>query len=176
MKNYKLHVKQSGFTMLELLVVISVISVAGILISGVLVSTLRGSNKATTVDNLKQNGNYALLQMSRVIRSASNIDLLPCGNPSMAVQTMTVTQLDTTQTVFDCTGTTITSNGSSLLDTSVVQLVPSSCQIICSQQTSADIPVVQIKFSLMQSGSGNFADQASTIPFQTSIVLRNVQQ
>ncbi|HSW96774.1 MAG TPA: type II secretion system protein [Candidatus Saccharimonadales bacterium] len=167
---------QKGFTLLELLVVISIISVVGIVVGGILTSTLRGSSKVNTVSNVKQNGDYALAQMSRVIRSASNLDLLPCGNPSTAVQTLTATQLDNTQTVFDCSGTTITANGTSLLDTSVVQLVPSSCMLICTQQSSADIPVVQIKFSLMQKSSSTFSEQTANIPFQTSILLRNVQQ
>lgn len=175
--NYtRLLMLQTGFTMLELLVVISVISVAGVLVSGIIVSTLRGSNKATAVSNVKQNGDYALAQMSRVIRSATDIDLLPCGNPSAAKKTITVTQLDNSQTVFDCTGNTITANGTSLLDTSVVQLLPATCMIICSQQTSADIPVIQITFSLSQKSATTLSEQTSTIPFQTSVVLRNIQQ
>ncbi|HSW88355.1 MAG TPA: type II secretion system protein [Candidatus Saccharimonadales bacterium] len=168
--------KQRGFTLLELLVVISIISVVGLVVGGILTSTLRGSSKVTTVSNVKQNGDYALAQMSRVIRSASNLDVLPCGNPSASVQTLTATQLDNTQTIFDCSGTTITANGTSLIDSSVVQLVPSSCMLICSQQSSADTPVVQIKFSLMQKNTSTFAEQTATIPFQTSVLLRNVQQ
>lgn len=167
---------QKGFTILEILVVMSIVSVAGVIVAGILVSTLRGSSKVNTVSNVKQNGNYAIAQMSRIIRSASTINILPCGNPSTAVQSITVTQIDTSQTIFDCSGSTITSNGTSLLDTSNVKLVSSSCQLICSQQSSGDTPVVQIKFSLMQKNSSSQPDQSSTIPFQTSVILRNIQQ
>lgn len=167
---------QKGFTLLEILVVMSIVSVAGIIVAGILVSTLRGSSKVNIVSSVKQNGDYAVAQMARIIRSASSVNILPCGNPSPAVQSITVTQIDTSQTIFDCSGSTITSNGTSLLDTSSVQLVPSTCQLICSQQSTADVPVIQIKFSLMQKNSSNQPDQASTIPFQTSVILRNIQQ
>jgi prepilin-type N-terminal cleavage/methylation domain-containing protein len=165
-----------GFTLIELLVTIGIIVVVGTIVTSILVSTLRGSTKATILAIVKQNGDAAISQFSRTVRSASTLNLVPCGNPSPATQTLTVTKIDNTQTTFDCTGSTINVNGNSLLDTNTVKLVPSSCSIICRQQTINDAPIIQIQFSLMQNSSGNFAEQAATIPFQTSVVLRNIQQ
>ncbi len=170
----RLHWNTKGFTIIEVLVTMSVIVVIGTIIGGILVTTLRGSTKATVVSNVKQNGDNAITEMSREIRSAAAINLMPCGNPSPVVQKITVTQIDNTQTTFDCSGNTIKANGTSLLDTSTTQLT--SCSIICSQKSSADVPIVQIQFNLQQSNSGAAEEQTATVPFQTSVVLRNIQQ
>lgn len=175
--------RNNGFTLIEVLISISIIIVVGVIVGSIIISTLRGSTKATVLSDVKQNGNYAITEMSRVIRSATNINnpVLPCGNPSSAAQTITVTQLDTSQVTFDCSsGNTITEsqNGGTpvaLLNASTTKLVPNSCKIICSQQTAADIPSVQIQFSLTQSTTANFAEQSATVPFQTTILLRNIQ-
>jgi type II secretory pathway pseudopilin PulG len=174
--NYELSIEHEGFTLIELLVTVGVIVVVGMVITSILVSTLRGSTKATILAVVKQNGDSAISQFARTVRSATTLNLLPCGNPSPATQTLTVTQINNTQTTFDCSGTTITVNGNSLLDTNTVKLVPSSCSIICRQQTVNDTPIVQMQFSLMQNNSGSVVEQAATIPFQTSVVLRNIQQ
>lgn len=165
-----------GFTLVELLVTMGIIIVVGSIVASILLIALRVSTKATVLSDVKQNGAYALSQISQTIRSATSLAMLPCDNPSPAVQTIVVTQIDLTKTTFDCSTDTITANGISLLDTATVQLVPSSCSLVCSQQTASDIPLIQIKFSLMGKKSGNFVEQTATIPFQTSVFLRNLQQ
>ena len=165
-----------GFTLIELLVVVSVVIIVGLILLSVIISTLRGTSKATVLSDVKQNGDYALSQMVRSIRSASSLDIAPCGNPSSSVQTITVTQIDTTKSIFDCSGTTITSNGVSLLDTNAVKLVPSTCSIVCSQQNAADTPVLQIQFSLQQNSTSSLQENTASIPFQTSVTMRNLQQ
>lgn len=167
---------ERGFTLIELLVTMGVIAVIGSIVFGILISALRGSTKTTVLSAVKQNGDDAISQMARTVRSATAVNLLPCGNPSVATQTITVTQLDTTQKTFDCSGSTINANGTSLLDTNMVKLVPASCSIICSQQSATDTPIVQIQFSLMENNAGNFVEQKATVAFQTSVGLRNIQQ
>ena len=166
---------QNGFTLIELLVVMSILVIVGVIIAAILINTLRGSSKATILTDVKQNGNYALSQMVQNLRNATSINLTPCGNPSTAVQSITSTQVNNIQTTFDCSGSTITSNGTSLLDTTKVQLVPSSCSIVCSQQSATDYPVIQIQFSLAQKSTSTFVEQTASLSFQTSVVLRNTQ-
>ncbi|HEX7041714.1 MAG TPA: hypothetical protein VF189_00550, partial [Patescibacteria group bacterium] len=71
------------------------------------------------------------------------------------------------------TPATISSNSASMLDTTAVTLT--ACSFTCSQQTSSDLPLIQINFSLKQQSTSTFAEQTiTTIPFQTSVVMRNI--
>src|SRR5579871_2786504 len=110
--NWKLeipHGEESGFTLIEVLVSISIIVVVGVIVASIVITTLRGSTKASVLSDVKQNGDYALSEMSRVIRGATSItNPIPPCNPSVTTNSMTVTQLDNSQVTFDCSGTTIT--------------------------------------------------------------------
>ncbi len=63
----------SGFTLVEMLVVISVLSVAGMLILTVFTNSLRGSNKSQIIGVIKQNGQAVLETMDKTIRDADNL-------------------------------------------------------------------------------------------------------
>jgi len=167
--------QQPGFTLVELLITLGISVVVGTVITAILVSALRGSTKTTVISATKQNGDYVLSQMVRTIRNAQTLNNpFPCGNPSPPVKSITITQIDTTQVTFDCSGNTITSNGTSLLDTGSVSLV--SCSLVCSQQSPSDYPIIQISFSLQQKNTTSFAEQTETIPFQTSVIMRNINR
>lgn len=188
---------QKGFTLVELLAVIIVFSVVTSIIAGILVTSLRTSNKTNIISTVKQNGNFALTQMSGVIRNARVlVSPYPCGSPSTPT---TVTQLqlitaDGLPITLDCNAqvsntpptctpqtpcATIASNSASLLDTSAIKLT--ACTFTCSQLSNTDYPIINISFSLKQITNSNFADQvvlpnSGTVNFYTSIVLRNLQR
>ena len=61
---------KKGFTLIELLASIAVIVVIGSVIAGIIKSSLRGSNKTNTIEAIRQNGNYALSQISKNIEYA----------------------------------------------------------------------------------------------------------
>lgn len=66
--------KKTGFTLIELLVAIGVFLAVGTIIGLILSASLRSSNKASTITNVRQNGSYALAQMAKMIRSAQRWD------------------------------------------------------------------------------------------------------
>lgn len=68
---YKLY--EGGFTLVELIMAISIISILGLITTGILVQTLRGENKARVVGRVKQNGQVALDKLSEQIRQARSI-------------------------------------------------------------------------------------------------------
>ncbi len=59
---------RKGFTLVELLVVILVIFIVGGIIMSILYSAFRGATKTNTIDIVRRNGDYAVSQMSRMIR------------------------------------------------------------------------------------------------------------
>lgn len=72
-KNEKLKINK-GFTLVELLVVMIVILAVGSVVVSVILSTLRGANKANSLDNVRRNGNYAVAQITKMIRYAQSFN------------------------------------------------------------------------------------------------------
>ncbi len=68
-------VKQNlrGFTLVEILVVIAVVSIVGTILAAIFINTLRGSNKSQILASIKQNGQAVLENMDKTIRGADNV-------------------------------------------------------------------------------------------------------
>lgn len=166
---------KKGFTLIEMLVVISMVAIIGSLVVTILVMTLRGSNKAELISTLKQNGNAAMAQMVRQIRYAKSLDTPSSCITPVTTQSLTTTSLtDDQQTTFTCvTGanSTIASNGASLLDTTSGSV--STCSFVCSQQNIFDPPSITIQFTLTAKNANQLEETQATVPFQTTVKLRN---
>ncbi len=77
---------KKGFTLIEMLVVISVLSVIGVLILNIFTRTLRGNNKSQIIGAIKQNGQSVLETMDKTIRNSDNVVCVsPVGNPPTIV-------------------------------------------------------------------------------------------
>ena len=63
----------SGISLLEILVVVSVFAVLGILITRSIITTLSGSRKSESIVKVRENLNYALGVMERQLRNADSI-------------------------------------------------------------------------------------------------------
>lgn len=169
---------ERGFTLIELLVVMGVFLAVSAVVGGILFSTLRGSQKTTTLDEVRQNGNYAISTMTKSIRAAKSIDSpTNCTAPTPTpVQQIMFTPQTGSQTTFKCDYAsipkTITSNNNSLLDTTKVALVEGSCSFTCTQ-VSGQPPTIKIKFGLSQVGTTIFTEQTAAVDFETSVTLRN---
>lgn len=62
-----------GFTLIEILVVITLFAVVGAISADLLISVTRSSNKANIITELERNGNIALTTMTTEIRNARSI-------------------------------------------------------------------------------------------------------
>ena len=65
----------------------------------------------------------------------------------------------------------LTPTRSLLLDTSVVTL--NDCYFTCYQETAAQNPVIGIHFDLSSRTTSGFVEGSSSLPFATSVTLRN---
>ncbi len=65
--------KNNGLTLVELLVVMSVLAITGIFILSIFTQSLRGSNKTQILGVIKQNGQAVLDTMDTTIRNADNV-------------------------------------------------------------------------------------------------------
>lgn len=188
--NVKTNNSQKGYTLIELLAVIIILVTVGALITSILVTSLRGGNKSNTVNDVRQNGNYILSQMSKMIAYSRRFDGVstdgvsyltdctviqpPAPTPSIApvvYRYIKISSFDGGQTVFSCSGTSIASNGASLTNTSNLNV--SSCSFYCTQSNVLAPPTINVNFSLSKANAGFFVENQTTIPFETSITPRN---
>ncbi len=170
MKNKKLN---KGFSLIELLTVIGVLAVIGSIVVSVITITLRGTKKTDLLEAARQNGDTALSQMVKDIRYAQSLDFPTSCVPSQTTSSITITSLAQTQTTYACTAGTINANNNSLFNTSSLKV--SSCSFVCAQPTVSDPPIITIQYTLTPAVAGNFAETNFTLPFQSSVTMRNVQ-
>ncbi|MCL6096140.1 MAG: type II secretion system GspH family protein [Patescibacteria group bacterium] len=186
-KNQK---SQGGYTLVELLAVMSIVIVVGVIAAGILTSSLRGGSKSNVLDNVRQNGNSAITQISKMITYSQNFNGIstdgsfyrtnctqiippsPSPTPTPVVyKYIKITSFDGGQTIFSCNGSTLASNGASLIDTSSVSVV--LCSFSCTQDNFGQAPTIGINLTLSQNNPNNFAEKGAIIPFQTSVTIRN---
>lgn len=188
-----------GYTLVELLAVIIIIVVVGGIMLGILTSSLRGGNRSTTVNDVRQSGNYALTQMSKMIAYSKvfegvsdgtvdgngnliyQTDCVPASPPAptptptpSSYSYLKILSFDGGETVFSCLagGTqSIASNGASMINTSGINIA--SCSFSCTQSSLATPPTIDINFTLSKSNGGLFGENQTSIPFSTSVTFRN---
>ncbi len=194
--------KNKGFTLIELLVVIAMIGIVASIALNIFTSTLRGGSKTTSIDNIRQNGNYVISQMSKMIAYAkefegvcNKVGTVTCTdisqfstNCSVAANTYThilIKNFDLGETIFSCNSAsdtpastiasrsaTLTSGGDSLIDTS--NIIVSSCKFYCVRSSPVISPTITISFTLQSNGI--VAEKNNSIDFETSVVPRNNPQ
>lgn len=210
-KNLELRIKNNrGYTLVELLAVIVIMVVVGSIVATIIVNSLRGTSKTNVLNSVRQNGNYTILQMSKMIAYAqyfngvspdgttystncTGLSATPSPSPSPSstplptptstptpYKSIKITSFDGGVTVFSCNGSadtppnTIASNSASLIDTSAVSLVSNSCYFTCTQNSFGLPPTIGINFTLSQASTSGFAEQNASIPFVTSVTMRNI--
>lgn len=73
LRNFSNHRKQTGFTLLEVLIAALVLTVVGVILAEILTRTFTNNQKITLLNNTKQNGQIANDIMSHNIRQAEDI-------------------------------------------------------------------------------------------------------
>jgi prepilin-type N-terminal cleavage/methylation domain-containing protein len=188
---------KKGFTLIELLASIAVIVVIGSVIAGIITSSLRGSNKTNTIEAIRQNGNYALSQISKNIeyaqvfnglsRNGTNYDtscqfsIAPTPTPVITPYNfIKITGLNNNIIEYKCDTSaspvvfTVNNNGNenAIIDTNSVNLT--SCSITCTQTNETDVPIIGIGFTLgPKKQNGLVENSTPPITFQTSVTMRN---
>lgn len=71
--NQESRIKKTGFTLIEMLVVIALLSIVGVMILTIFSRTLKGSNKSQIISLLKENGQSVLENMDKTIRNADSV-------------------------------------------------------------------------------------------------------
>lgn len=164
--------KSKGYTLIEILVVMSIVVIISVFSLNFLSSILKGSNKTSLTSEIKQNGNYVLDVISFYIRNAVSID---CSTPN----TITLHEWDNSTVIFSLLArddtnkinARIASNSAALTNANQTNGV--SVTNLTFSCTSSQPPVVTVNFTISQSHwAPDNPESKSTIPFSTSVSLR----
>lgn len=169
--------KQKGFTLVETMITITLLAVAVVLGNRLFFSVLKGTNKSDQLTLVKQNGDYALSVMSRMIRNARLIenctsDTIEIENPDEAANPANTW----TKFIFDSSNKYIASESSSLLGANAritdtgVELTAGS--FTCTLGSNDEPSQVTINFTL--EAPGLRPEEKASANFQTTVEMRNI--
>jgi prepilin-type N-terminal cleavage/methylation domain-containing protein len=178
----KIQNTSNGYTLIELLITIAMLATIGTIMVSILFSTFRSSNKSQAISELRENGNYAISQMSKSIGFAKSFNGVKVNlsgtytstcpvSGSPHYQYLKITGFDNGTTEFSCSAGIIASNSSSLIDTTSISVT--NCYFTCSQPDASAPPTVDINFTLNKILGGSLSENAGSVPFQTSVTVMN---
>lgn len=156
-KNYQ------GFTLVEMLVVVGLMILVGGMAVGLFFQTLKGASKTEILKEVKQNGDYALGVMERMIRNAQEIQT--CSAAAIKIKNP---DGNTTEFSLSGSGNQIASNSGKLTGSNVAA---SGLSFICNSTVTP--PVVEISFTISQTGSPTRPEEEKAqVSFKTTVSLR----
>lgn len=155
--------KVPGFSLIEILIVITVFAVLGVIVTQAVVLTLQGSKKSESSVAVRENLDYSMSVIERQIRNADAVD---CVNSTLS--NLVYTDQQGNQSSFSCNGSSVAS-GSAILTNSTVSVT--GCSFSCVSGTSTNQPYVDVALTA-QSATLTGA-QASKVTANTRIYLRD---
>jgi len=191
----------NGYTLIELLAVMLILIVIGTIIASIFVSSLRGSNKSTTTNDIRQSGSYAISQMSKMVAYAKKFDGLSDDNSSWHTNCVPTLDKDGNPnpptkynyikivsfdpgeptTTFSCTTVTVNGTDYGVLSSNSAVLIPdtmdaSTCYFTCNQTNILSPVTININLTLQKrhAASTTLLPESQTVAsFDTSVTLRN---
>lgn len=179
--------QRSGFTLIEMMVVVTVLAIIAGIGSSMLFSILRGSTKTQTMLMVKQQGEFATLVMERMIRNARSIEHTSSGPTSYTSNSLKIINPDGFSTTFSCANIDNSPDGKFEIASTSASLVSAvdrltsadvaveNCNLftITKGQAGINPDTVRINFKLSPSIQGNRPEEQSTVTFDTTVSLRN---
>lgn len=176
----------SGFTLLEILISVTIAGAVGVLIAQVFFTTARTNTKTELLKDVKQNGEYAMGIMERMIRNSLRVESV-CSDTGTTLTSIDIVNPNGDTTTFGCvldSGTTRIASTSSSATTEYLTSndvtiggltcadAANSLSFVCTsypdQQTS-----VTVNFSLSQIGTPPDQFEQASVLFQTTATPRN---
>lgn len=157
---------RQGFSLVEILIVITIFAVIGLLSARSISQTLKSAKKSDSLVRVRENVNYSLAVIERQLRNSENIT---CPNASTSL--LTYISLEGTTTSFSCvtSGTDkYIASGSGRLTSNDISVT--SCSFSCSKNTNN--PAI-VKVSVVAEDAVGTSTEKGSVTAQTEIVVRN---
>ncbi|HAU98932.1 MAG: hypothetical protein UX04_C0003G0036 [Microgenomates group bacterium GW2011_GWF2_45_18] len=166
--NHKSKSSQRGFTLIELIIVISVFVLISSAIVGVFLTTLRSDEHISISTDLKQQGSVALTHLEAMVRNAQRISVCESDHLELINADFGKTTLQT-----DSDRIASASGSSVSYFTDAFVLVPDAYPLTfsCSTGVGETYSSVSISFGLQIKQERSVAVPATQV-FQTTVTLR----
>lgn len=174
----------AGFTLLELLVSVTILGVIGTLVAQAFFTVFRINSKTEILQSVKQSGERTLLTMTRIIQNAQEVSI--CPSDGVPLDSLAIVNSDGGTTTFGCVLdgavtriASISATNEFLTDSHVTiggdACAASSLAFECTTQ-SGEPSLVTISFSLAQIGTPVDQFETASEDFQSSVIIRNERQ
>lgn len=174
----------AGFTLIELLVSVAIISGLGVLLAQTFFTTSRSNTKVERMTDVKQNGEYAIAVMERMIRAARSLTASCSSDGSVATPSAAIVNPDGMTTTFMCEMdgsisrvASISSAATEYLTSNAVTLGGTSCDtdsLVFYCTSIAQVPrSLKVTLQLSQKGTPTDQFEKASTTFQTSIGIRS---
>lgn len=167
--SYVMNTKR-GFSLIEMLVVISIFAVIGILATTSVALTLRSSKKSDSLVRVRENVNYSLSIIERQIRNSESIDctLVTAQNLPYVAEGGAAGRFNCT---IGATGNIASASGALLVPITSSDISITACSFTCSQVNVNNPPVVRLSVSAEDATSTG--TEKGTVSTDMEIVTRN---
>jgi prepilin-type N-terminal cleavage/methylation domain-containing protein len=176
--------REGGFTLLELLVSVSILGIIATLVAQAFFTVFRSNSKTEILKDVKQSGERTLQTMTRMIQSAQEV--YTCEGVGVPMDALEIVNSDGGETIFGCVldGTvtriaSISATNEFLTDSHVTiggdLCASSSLAFECTTQSGAPSKIT-ITFSLAQIGTPVDQFETASENFQGSVIVRNERQ
>lgn len=168
--NSRFQIPIRGFSLIEIMVVITIFAVLGIIVTSSVILTLAGAKKSESLIRVRDNLNYSLSVIERNIRNANSVP--DCSDTGSNI----ISYLDQNGALasFSCitNGTdSYFASGSSRLTSNSIKIVDCSSVFKCTPSAANTPPLVEINVTVRDASSSGV--QSSEVTAQTQIYLRN---
>jgi len=164
-----LHHHLSGYSLMELTVVVGLVSILGVGISSAVLMSIITTSRTRGLSHIRATGEYSMSQMKQLIRNSKLITTCDSVNESLTLlnQDGGSTSLGT-ETVDDVTY--IASNSGNFLTPADINI--EALDITCSP-SDTDPQLIQVQFDATLARDTLRKVEKPTIHFETSIQVRN---
>ncbi len=175
----KRHRSESGFTLLEMVVTVSIVAIISVVLSQVFLATVRTNSKTEVLKDVKQNGDVVL---ESIIRTVQNATTLTCTSS----KSITVENQDGTDTVFACEASgaitrlaRTTTAGTSYLTADNITMGGADCTASSLTFSCSDVngypAILTVSFDLAPGNIPAAAFEQTSSSFTTTVTMRNQQ-
>lgn len=160
--------KQAGYSLMELIIVITLLGILGIGAVGLFFSTLKGSGKSAVLSDVKEQGDFALIAIERVVRNS--VRVISCTAPNLVVELPDGSQKTIAQTT-EGGQTKLTIDGEQITGN---ELTVPQFSLTCEDGNRVKPDKVTVRFTLRKGNqSVDRPEDVFESVFQTSVTLRN---
>lgn len=172
----KMHKSEQGFTLVELLLVIALVSISIGITADILVSLTRSYNKTAVTNEIEQQANFIGLKLEKELRNSSNVTLPNANCISFQINGVAIYYNVANNNIFRSTGSCSTAVGNALLATPAItgslNGVSAACLGSCFTLTGTSPQVVDLSFVFSQSSGGTTSFRGE-VQLKNTIVIRN---